>query len=149
MKDTRVTYRRRTSYHTRSNLVRVVKTPGGKLTIHKRVKRVAVPKCGDCHSTLQGLRALTASERHRASRREKTVSRAYGGSRCAKCVRERIVRAFLIEEQKIVKRVLKAAKKKAGRSAGKPRSGKIRKSAKKAGKTGAKKVAGKSAPKRK
>ena len=35
------------------------------------------------------------------------VSRAYGGSRCAHCVRDRIVRAFLIEEQKIVKKVMK------------------------------------------
>ena len=41
-------------------------------------------------------------------KRERTVSRAYGGSRCAKCVRERVVRAFLIEEQKIVKSVLRA-----------------------------------------
>ena len=36
------------------------------------------------------------------------MSRAYGGSRCATCVRQRIVRAFLIEEQKIVKKVLKS-----------------------------------------
>lgn len=39
------------------------------------------------------------------SKRVKTVQRAYGGSRCANCVRERIVRAFLVEEAKIVKRV--------------------------------------------
>jgi large subunit ribosomal protein L34e len=39
---------------------------------------------------------------------DKKVSRAYGGSRCAGCVRSRIVRAFLIEEQKIVKKVLKS-----------------------------------------
>jgi len=31
-----------------------------------------------------------------------------GGSRCHKCVRDRIIRAFLIEEQKIVVKVLKA-----------------------------------------
>lgn len=43
----------------------------------------------------------------RLSKRQKTVTRAYGGSRCAVCVRNRVVRAFLIEEQKIVKRVLK------------------------------------------
>ena len=42
------------------------------------------------------------------SKNNKTVSRAYGGSRCACCVRNRIVRAFLIEEQKIVKKVLKS-----------------------------------------
>ena len=35
------------------------------------------------------------------------MSRAYGGSRCAGCVKARIMRAFLIEEQKIVKKVLK------------------------------------------
>jgi large subunit ribosomal protein L34e len=42
--------------------------------------------------------------------RERRVSRAYGGSRCGQCVRQRIVRAFLIEEQKIVKSVLRARK---------------------------------------
>ena len=43
------------------------------------------------------------------SRREKKVSRAYGGHLAGGVVRERIIRAFLIEEQKIVKKVLKAA----------------------------------------
>ena len=51
--------------------------------------------------------ALRPSEYARISKRQKNVSRAYGGSRCGKCVRQRIVRAFLIEEQKIVKKVLK------------------------------------------
>lgn len=36
----------------------------------------------------------------------RTVNRAYGGSRCAQCTRQRILRAFIIEEQKIVKKVL-------------------------------------------
>lgn len=40
------------------------------------------------------------------SRSERTVNRAYGGSRCAHCTRQRIMRAFIIEEQKIVKKVL-------------------------------------------
>jgi len=52
---------------------------------------------------------LRPKEYSRVSRRQKTVSRAYGGSRCAACVRQRIVRAFLVEEQKIVKKVLKAS----------------------------------------
>jgi large subunit ribosomal protein L34e len=46
------------------------------------------------------------------SKPQKSVSRAYGGSRCANCVRDRIVRAFLIEEQKIVKKVLKESQEK-------------------------------------
>ena len=41
-----------------------------------------------------------------AKKREKTVSRAYGGSRCHQCVKQRIVSSFLIEEQKLVKKVL-------------------------------------------
>lgn len=52
------------------------------------------------------LRRLTTVEAKRAKKREKTVSRAYGGSRCAHCVKTRVVRAFLIEEQKIVKAML-------------------------------------------
>jgi large subunit ribosomal protein L34e len=43
------------------------------------------------------------------------VRRAYGGSRCGNCVRDRIVRAFLIEEQKIVKKVLKESEGKKGK----------------------------------
>lgn len=49
--------------------------------------------------------ALRPREYAQISKREKTVQRAYGGSRCANCVRDRIVRAFLVEEAKIVKRV--------------------------------------------
>ena len=51
--------------------------------------------------------ALRPREYSTISRPKKTVQRAYGGSRCANCVKDRVVRAFLIEEQKIVKKVLK------------------------------------------
>ena len=51
--------------------------------------------------------ALRPREYASISRPQKTVQRAYGGSRCANCVKDRVVRAFLIEEQKIVKKVLK------------------------------------------
>lgn len=43
----------------------------------------------------------------RLAKHKKTVHRAYGGVLCAGCVRTRVVRAFLVEEQKIVKKVLK------------------------------------------
>ncbi|KAL6073158.1 60S ribosomal protein L34B [Balamuthia mandrillaris] len=104
----RLTYRRRHGYNTKSNKQRVLKTPGGTLTQHTRKKIGKVPKCGDCGSKLAGVVALRPKQLRSVSKRHKTVNRAYGGSRCAKCVRERIIRAFLIEEQKIVKRVLKA-----------------------------------------
>ena len=44
----------------------------------------------------------------RLSKTKKHVSRAYGGSMCAKCVWDRIKRTFLTEEQRIVVKVLKA-----------------------------------------
>lgn len=56
---------------------------------------------------MAGISTLRPREFAQVSKTHKTVQRAYGGSRCANCVKERIVRAFLIEEQKIVKRVLK------------------------------------------
>ncbi|KAI3662180.1 hypothetical protein MP638_002166 [Amoeboaphelidium occidentale] len=104
----RVTYRRRLSYNTASNKVRKVKTPGGRLLVQYVKKRANVPKCGDCGGNLNGIPALRPKEYKQLSKREKTVQRSYGGSRCGGCVRSRIVRAFLVEEQKIVKKVLKA-----------------------------------------
>lgn len=103
----RVTYRRRNPYNTRSNKIKVVKTPGGKLVAQHVKKTASRPKCGDCGDALAGISTLRPREYAQVSKTHKTVSRAYGGSRCANCVKERIVRAFLIEEQKIVKRVLK------------------------------------------
>ena len=96
-----------TSYNTRSNKVRVVKTPGGNLRYLHVKKRGTAAKCGDCKIKLPGIPATRPRELATMSKTKKSVSRAYGGSRCANCVKDRIVRAFLIEEQKIVKKVLK------------------------------------------
>ena len=42
------------------------------------------------------------------TKRLKTVSRTYGGCLSAGAVRQRIIRAFLVEEQKIANKILKA-----------------------------------------
>jgi len=107
MPDTRLKYRRRQSYNTSSNLVRIIKTPGGRLRYLHIKKKGSPPKCGDCGIKLPGIPALRPHEYAQISRPNKSVQRAYGGSRCGNCVKDRIVRAFLIEEQKIVKKVLK------------------------------------------
>ncbi len=78
------------------------------------------------HKPIAGVPHLRAMERKRAGHKQLSVSRAYGGCLTHDLVRERcgvkmilrffislpsslrIIRAFLIEEQKIVKRVLKA-----------------------------------------
>lgn len=49
-------------------------------------------------------------KRSRLSRNRRTVNRAYGGVLSGAAVKERIIRAFLVEEQKIVKKVLKIQK---------------------------------------
>lgn len=104
----RLTLKRRLSYNTRSNKRRVVKTPGGRLTYQYIKKRGSFPKCGDSKVKLNGIVPARPKEYMNMTRRLKTVNRPYGGSLSAKCVRDRVVRAFLIEEQKIVSKVLKA-----------------------------------------
>lgn len=118
----RVTYRRRNPYNTRANKIRVVKTPGGVLHSQHVKKLVNRPKCGDCGNALTGVPALRPRGYATLSKTNKSVSRVYGGSRCANCVKERIVRAFLIEEQKIVKKVVKDQTEATKREAGKAKS---------------------------
>ncbi|KAK9448926.1 60S ribosomal protein eL34 [Limtongia smithiae] len=103
----RLTYRKRNPYNTRSNRVKIVKTPGGKLVYQHTKKIPSRVKCGGCESFLPGIPTLRPRQYATISKPKKTVQRAYGGVYCGKCVRERIVRAFLIEEQKIVKKVVK------------------------------------------
>ncbi|KAF6155387.1 hypothetical protein GIB67_019913 [Kingdonia uniflora] len=108
----RLTYRSRHSYATKSNQNRVVKTPGGKLVYQRTKKRASGPKCPVTGKRIQGIPHLRPAEykRSRLSRNRRTVNRAYGGVLSGGAVRERIIRAFLVEEQKIVKKVLKIQK---------------------------------------
>ncbi|MQM17826.1 hypothetical protein Taro_050805 [Colocasia esculenta] len=120
----RLTYRKRHSYATKSNQHRVVKTPGGRLVYQSTKKRASGPKCPVTGKRIQGIPHLRPTEykRSRLSRNRRTVNRAYGGVLSGSAVRERlvpasslrqggwIIRAFLVEEQKIVKKVLKIQK---------------------------------------
>jgi len=105
----RLTYRRRHSYATRSNKVRKVKTPGGKLVFQYTRKRPSPRICGATGVRLNGIKSLRPKEmsNKRLARPAKTVHRIYGGHLSHRVVKDRIVRAFLIEEQKIIKKVLK------------------------------------------
>jgi large subunit ribosomal protein L34e len=106
----RLIHRHRHTYSTRSNKTRIVRTPGGKLVYQYRAKKAAVPKCGDCGHALNGIPALRPKEYARLKPSQRTVSRAYGGTRCSGCVRNRILRAFLCEERKLVKKALQVKK---------------------------------------
>ena len=66
--------------------------------LHARPTRPAPPARAQ-------LPAIRPARLHTLSKSKKTIHRAYGGHLAAGVVRERIVRAFLVEEQKIVKKV--------------------------------------------
>merc|ERR1712226_342932 len=104
----RVTHRRRHPYNTKRNVVKKVRTPSGRLKVHylKKTHRTlsAVPTCPLTKSHLNGVVSLRKKVRKSWNRK---VSRAYGGHMSYKAVKERIIRSFLIEEQKIVKKLLK------------------------------------------
>merc|ERR1711872_310866 len=108
----RLTYRRRLSYNTQSNRRKISKTPGGRLVYLHQKKLGSIPKCGDTKKTLFGIKPARPRELSSMCKRKKHVTRTYGGVLCSAAVRSRIVRAFLVEEQKIVVKVLKAQAKK-------------------------------------
>merc|ERR1712126_193989 len=106
----RLIYRRRNTHKTNSNKVKIVKTPGGRLVFQHVKKRPSLPSCTQCTRKLPGITPLRPADKKRAPRRQKTVTRAYGGHFCHKCVKQRILRAFLVEEQRIVAKVMKIQK---------------------------------------
>ena len=55
----RITYRRRLSYNTKSNRVKKVRTPGGKLVFQYLKKRPQVPKCPMTGLRLKGVTPAT------------------------------------------------------------------------------------------
>ncbi|KAL0350894.1 UNVERIFIED_CONTAM: 60S ribosomal protein L34 [Sesamum radiatum] len=85
---------------------------GGKLVYQSTKKRASGPKCPVTGKRIQGIPHLRPAEykRSRLPRNRRTVNRPYGGVLSGSAVRERIIRAFLVEEQKIVKKVLKIQK---------------------------------------
>ena len=110
----RVTYRRRLSYNTASNRIRKVRTPGSRVLVHyiqKKANGVRAPhdSC-DCGKRVNGIPKLNSAAHARISRRQTTVPRAYGGVLCPRRVTQRIIRAFLLEEMKVVKRLANAEK---------------------------------------
>ena len=137
MPDQRVTLRKRSPYATRRNAIRKVRTPGGALTVHYIPKKAKTPRCGDTGQKLNGIPARRGRGYAHLPKTQKRVTRAYGGVLCGAAVRDRIQRAFLVEENKIVKRVLrqqeeaarKAKKAASATEGGKQRKGKRGKSA--------------------
>jgi len=107
----RLTYKRRHCYATKSNKQRKLRTPGGKLVLHTVKKRGKGPQTPASDlGRINGVPHLRPAKysAKQLAKNKKSVNRAYGGVLSGGAVRERIIRAFLVEEQKIVKKLLGA-----------------------------------------
>ena len=79
----------------------------------KKAKGPQEPEGGQIPGPLAGIPHLRPKVFRRLNKSQRTVSRAYGGVLSHRSVRDRIVRAFLIEEVKLIKRSLARKKEKA------------------------------------
>jgi large subunit ribosomal protein L34e len=77
---TRLTYRRKHTYRTRSNHVKRFHTPGGRLSFQYTDKKTSPVVCGETGTPLNGLPVLTKQRWMKLSRKQRSVSRPYGGS---------------------------------------------------------------------
>ena len=112
MTDSRWTRRgSRHAYNTTQHKYRGVRTPGGKLVRQRVTKKTKGPRCGDTGVALPGIQHLPSASIRRTKKRERTVSRVYGGCLSHAAVKERIIRAILLDEQKAVKMLLAADRK--------------------------------------
>merc|ERR1711920_266534 len=104
----RVNYKRNKSWNTRSNKIRQVRTPGGRLTAQYVTKRSAGPGNGMRTSSVRlgGLRRMRPTLYRREAKHTRRISRAYGGVYTHTEVKNRIIRTFLTEEVKNVKKTM-------------------------------------------
>merc|ERR1711976_456117 len=104
----RVNYKRNKSWNTRSNKIRQVRTPGGRLTAQYVQKKSAGPGNGMRTSSLRlgGLRRMRPTDYRRQAKHTRRISRAYGGVYSHIELKNRIIRTFLTEEVKNVKKTM-------------------------------------------
>ena len=106
----RVTRKSRCSYNTTSHKIRQVKTPGSRLVAHFMKKPAKGPHCRETGKPLGGIPCLRPIGYKRLNKRQRSVDRAYGGVLSHSALKERIVRAFLTEEVKVIKKKMRQAK---------------------------------------
>ncbi|KAM5335690.1 large ribosomal subunit protein eL34-like [Glossophaga mutica] len=101
-----LTYHWRLSYNTASNKTRLSRTPGNRIVYlyTKKVGKAPKSTCGVFPGQLCGV----CTVRLKVLMTSKMKKTCQQGLWCAKCVCDRIKRALLSEEQKIVVKVLKA-----------------------------------------
>merc|ERR1711948_98122 len=104
----RVHYARNKSWNTRSNKIRQIRTPGGRLTAQYVQKRAKGPGNGlrTSSTRLGGLKKMRPTDYARTAKHTRRISRAYGGVYTHTELKNRIIRTFLTEEVKNVKKTM-------------------------------------------
>merc|ERR1712226_1051280 len=104
----RVNYTRNKSWNTRSNKIRQVRTPGGRLAAQYVTKRAKGPGNGMRTSSLRlgGLCRMRPTDYKRTPKHTRRIARAYGGVYSHIELKNRIIRTFLTEEVKNVKKTM-------------------------------------------
>merc|ERR1711939_863746 len=97
----RVHYTRHNSWNTRSNKFRQVRTPGGRLAVQYVAKRAKGPQ----NAMVTSAKRLGGLNRMRPQNYRR-IRRAYGGVFDHSEVKNRIIRTFLTEEVKNVKKTM-------------------------------------------
>lgn len=112
--DHRVTRTRRHAYRTATNRVTTSRAPGGRYIAKYLAKSTRGVTCGEagCEASLPGIKHMANHDFKCVSKRDRRVTRAYGGSLCGGCVRKRVVRAFLLEEVRLAKKAMMDKRKK-------------------------------------
>merc|ERR1712146_51788 len=96
------------TYKTRSNRIKQVRTPGGRLVAQVQHKKVSGPGNGLRTSSVRlgGLKRLRMPVYRNTHKTTRRVCRAYGGVFSHQEVKNRIIRTFLTEEVKNVKKTM-------------------------------------------
>jgi large subunit ribosomal protein L34e len=107
MKDTRVVLRRHCPFPTKKNKIKRIKTPGNRINIQYLNKKSSNVRCAETQVQIKGVSSQRSLNFMRICKNKKKVSRIYGGHLSARATQNRILKSFLIEEKKIVKKFLK------------------------------------------
>jgi len=77
-----------------------VRTPGNRLVLHFKEKKVEVAKCAICKKPLHGVPRLRASELRKLAKSKRRPERPFGGNLCSECMRN-LIRKQLMEKIKV------------------------------------------------
>ncbi|KAI4291843.1 large subunit ribosomal protein L34e [Pancytospora philotis] len=83
--------------------VRVV-TESGKIKDLRVAKKAKKHRCHGCNRLLPSIAALRPAAFSRLTLSQRRVARPYGSTHCGKCVANKVITAFLTEEEKLLRK---------------------------------------------